>query len=674
MANAKEALIVASNKFVDPKFAELRAPIDDVEALTRVLGDPAIGGFDVRALVNEESPVVAEELEGFFSGRKRDDFLLLYFSCHGIKDSTGRLYFVCTNTKFDRLRATGLSSVFVEEQIDQSDSKKIVVLLDCCYSGAFTRGMTARGDDSVDVTERLGGRGRIIITASNATEYAFESGELTVETGKRRPSVFTSAVVDALETGEADQDEDDWISVDELYEYVYDRVREQTPNQTPGKVAKVEGELLLAQSVRTPRIARLPLRLQEAIASRDVDDRIGATAWLARLLNAEDPKMALAAKWALERMVDEDDSREVSREAQQQLELHAVTSDPDLRDAVHRVVEDTKSGVSQRRTADKASPTRDELPSQADKTAEAPEPALINEEIRETETKVAVISAGTKNQPVGIAAGAGAVWVANKDSKAAWRIDPPTNKIAAKVSIGASHWSVALTEDAIWVGSGAALSRIDPATDTLVNKIRVPAYDVAVGEGAVWALTFTTLSRVDPVTNRVAFQAPLISAGKVAAGEGSIWIASSPWGKREEGARPEFLLRIDPQTGKVLSKIELGTQPVVGIAVTVAEGWVWVVGGTLTPDQQCTIWKIDPSSEQVVRSRTLEGPPLTELTAGGGFLWATGWDYNRLFRIDMETLELVVSSELIGSGALAFGAGAAWMTCRNENAVLRIEM
>jgi Caspase domain len=316
VAETREALIVASSQFSDPKFAELRAPIHDVSALTRVLEDPKIGGFNVRTLVNEATPVVQEELEGFFSDRKRDDFLLLYFSCHGIKDVSGRLYFVCTNTRFDRLRATGISSVFVEEQIAHSISKKIVVLLDCCFSGAFTRGMTARASDTVDVTDQLGGRGRVIITASGATEYAFEGGELTAR-NEAQPSIFTSAVVDALGSGKADQDADAWISVDELYDYVYDSVRDQTPDQTPGKVTNVEGTLFVARSVR---VAPLPPSLQELLASDRIDERIGAAGWLGTLLGAQDPPMVLAARQALTRLSEDDDSVRVRAEARRLLE------------------------------------------------------------------------------------------------------------------------------------------------------------------------------------------------------------------------------------------------------------------------------------------------------------------------------------------------------------------
>src|SRR5687767_992636 len=149
------ALIVASDRYDDPALRQLRGPAKEAEALATTLADPAIGGFQVRTLVNQAAHLVTEQIEAFFDDRLRDDLLLLYLSCHGIKDDSGRLYFASTSTKLNRLAATGISSVFVNERMDQSRSRKIVLLLDCCYSGAFARGMVPRASETVDIQERF---------------------------------------------------------------------------------------------------------------------------------------------------------------------------------------------------------------------------------------------------------------------------------------------------------------------------------------------------------------------------------------------------------------------------------------------------------------------------------------------------------------------------------------
>ena len=58
-------------------------------------------------------------------------------------------------------------------------------------------------------------RGRVVLTASRATEYSFEGDPVpgSVMTG----SVFTIALLHGIKTGEADLDRDGYVSVDVAY-------------------------------------------------------------------------------------------------------------------------------------------------------------------------------------------------------------------------------------------------------------------------------------------------------------------------------------------------------------------------------------------------------------------------------------------------------------------------
>jgi transposase-like protein len=307
----RSALIVASDKYQDPGFSELRAPAADADALAAVLSDPEIGGFDVRTLLNEPTHVVTEAVEEFLTDRSPDDLLLLHFSCHGIKDQEGELYFAMANTRLRLLGATAVAADFVNRRMTQSRSRRIVLFLDCCYAGAFDRGMRARATKVMDLEERFGGRGRAVITASGAVEYAFEGDRLT-ESGDPAPSVFTTAMVRGLTTGEADRDQDGYVDLDELYDYVYDAVREVTPHQTPGKwTFGVQGDLVIARrSTPVTEPAVLPPELQHSIDSPLAGVRAGAVDELARLLSGRHQGLALAARRALETLTD-DDSRTV---------------------------------------------------------------------------------------------------------------------------------------------------------------------------------------------------------------------------------------------------------------------------------------------------------------------------------------------------------------------------
>ena len=308
----------------------MRAPAADAAALAAVLSDPEIGGFDVQTLMNEPAHVVNEAVEDFLTDRSPDDLLLLHFSCHGIKDQGGDLYFAMRNTKLRLLGATAVAADFVNRRMNQSRSQRIVLFLDCCYAGAFDRGMRARATKEMDLEERFSGRGRAVITASGAVEYAFEGGALT-QAGDPAPSVFTAAMVRGLATGEADRDQDGYVDLDELYDYVYDSVREVTPHQTPGKwTFGVQGDLVIARRnspVTEP--ATLPADLQHSLDSPLAGVRAGAVGELARLAAGRHQGLALAARKALEELT-EDDSRTVVAAATAALDAAPERAPPAL--------------------------------------------------------------------------------------------------------------------------------------------------------------------------------------------------------------------------------------------------------------------------------------------------------------------------------------------------------
>jgi caspase domain-containing protein len=309
----REALIVAADAYEDPKLRALRAPARDAQELARVLGDPEVGDFRVSVSLNEPDHVVRRKLSEFFRDRGRDDLLLLHVSCHGLKDEDGTLYFASSNTTVEHLEATAIPSEFVNRQMTKSRSRRIVLLLDCCFGGAFARGLVHRAGESVAIKEEFEGQGRVVLTASRAMEYAFEGEN---REGDAQPSIFTSAIVQGLESGEADRDGDSRVSIDELYDYVYDQVREATPNQTPSKwTFDVHGDLYVARSpYREPEPVALPVELTAAIDSPFANVRVGAVEELAHLVAGVDAGLAAAARRALEVLAD-DDSKRVSEAA-----------------------------------------------------------------------------------------------------------------------------------------------------------------------------------------------------------------------------------------------------------------------------------------------------------------------------------------------------------------------
>ncbi|WP_414588642.1 caspase, EACC1-associated type [Scytonema sp. PCC 10023] len=235
---AKVALLIGASEYGEG-LSPLPGAAKDVEAMQRVLQHPEMGSFDeVRPLLNVDPQAMQEAIETLFSGRAKEDLVLLFFSGHGIKDESGRLYLATRITRKNKqgelVKATAVPASFVQDIMSHSRSKRQVIILDCCFSGAFAEGWLAKDDGSVDVKNQLGGEGRAVLTSSTSTQYSFEQQGSELST-------YTRYLVEGIETGAADQTNDGVISVDELHEYAKKKVQEAAPAMKPEIYAVREG-------------------------------------------------------------------------------------------------------------------------------------------------------------------------------------------------------------------------------------------------------------------------------------------------------------------------------------------------------------------------------------------------------------------------------------------------
>lgn len=256
---AKLALLIGVSEYQNG-LTSLPSAVRDVEAMQRVLHQPDTGGFDqVKPLIDPDPLLMQQEIEALFCDRSKDDLVLLFFSGHGIKDDTGKLYFATRITrktpKGELIRSTAVPASFVCEIMGNSRSKRQIVILDCCFSGAFAEDMTAKDDGSVSVQAQLGGEGRAVLTSSTSTQYSFEQKDSDL-------SIYTEYLVKGIETGEADLDADGVISVDELHDYARQHVQETAPAMKPEIYAVREGfRIRLAKA----RISDPKLRYRKAV-------------------------------------------------------------------------------------------------------------------------------------------------------------------------------------------------------------------------------------------------------------------------------------------------------------------------------------------------------------------------------------------------------------------------
>src|SRR4051812_20308193 len=284
----------------------------------------------------------------------------------------------------------------------------------------------------------------------------------------------------------------------------------------------------------------------------------------------------------------------------------------------------------------------------------APNSVAVIDPARNAVTRAIAVGA----RPGDIAAGAGAVWVANLDDDSITKIDPLAQRVAKTSSTGKSIDGLTTAGGALWAldGPDATVLRIDPNFGQVVKRTRLGAppggtsterpSPIGAGPNAVWASTGNAavarlatrtgdvtakaylgnepagiadggeatwvaddlddnVSRIDRAGVVTGVTAVGHTASAIAVGAGGVWVADTADGK---------VTRLDPTTGAVTATIDVGAGPT-GIAV--GAGAVWVANSV-----DGTVSRIDPRANRVVKTIDVGGSP-DHVAIAAGRVWVT---------------------------------------------------
>lgn len=259
----------------------------------------------------------------------------------------------------------------------------------------------------------------------------------------------------------------------------------------------------------------------------------------------------------------------------------------------------------------------------------------------------------------------GSIWVDNQPESSVRRIDPKTNEVVKRISVGTNTCNLDVGEGAVWVSGVDSIVRIDPETNKVSDRLATESLgsycsglDVSEGRGLLVRDDDQAWS-FDPATNKILDRLPVDHPALGSIDSGSFWVTSESQGD---------ISRVDAQTNKLVKKIHL-SGPANRFWTLEAFGAVWV-----SSENQNALYRIDPDTNEVVAKVKVGKAPFI-MAAGKGSVWVSNHDGNSISRIDPDTNRVIQTINHVPYPAgLAFAEGDLWVALFENSKVRRYDI
>ena len=192
---------------------------DDAYRMFAFLKSPEGGALkddQIKILIDEAATKdnIKSTMQQVYAKAGPNDLIMLYFSGHGLKGSFLPIDFDGFNNK--------LHHDEINEILERSPAKYKLCIADACHSGSLfaMRGTVENALSKYYTTLAQAEPGTALIMSSKSDETSLESSGL-------RQGVFSHFLIRGLK-GEADQNKNEVVSIQELYTYIFENVRSYT--------------------------------------------------------------------------------------------------------------------------------------------------------------------------------------------------------------------------------------------------------------------------------------------------------------------------------------------------------------------------------------------------------------------------------------------------------------
>ncbi|MCP4350665.1 MAG: hypothetical protein GY795_34790 [Desulfobacterales bacterium] len=189
----------------------------------------------IRTLINEQvtRASIIENISTHLGKAGPDDVVFIFLAGHGIKHrQSGSYYFVPYDADSESILSKGLRISDFEEAVNilSKNVNKVIIAMDTCHSGAVQVGLRS-GDSGENLAHALReSRGRFILASAKSGEASVEDEKFKLNDSDIGHGAFTYALIKGM-MGHANYDNDNYISLNELFQYV----ARQVPRLTDGR-------------------------------------------------------------------------------------------------------------------------------------------------------------------------------------------------------------------------------------------------------------------------------------------------------------------------------------------------------------------------------------------------------------------------------------------------------
>ncbi|OAV44745.1 caspase family protein [Lewinella sp. 4G2] len=202
----------------------------------------ALPDEQVKILVDDDATHrnIQMAMREIFLRADENDVILFYFSGHGIPGAFLPVDFDGYNNQLEHYQ--------LRDALLASRAKHKLVIADACHSGS----LGGRNDDGNDLAARNNGAAEALAayyeglnnaSASTALLLSSKGEEISLEDGGLRSGIFSHYLIRGMK-GEADANQDQLVSIEELFGFVHREVRRYTGNiQTPTLTGVYDGRM-----------------------------------------------------------------------------------------------------------------------------------------------------------------------------------------------------------------------------------------------------------------------------------------------------------------------------------------------------------------------------------------------------------------------------------------------